>query len=557
MASFTIDPATITYTLNSLCAGVNINEYVSADMDNAFYRTLCRDLGMEIVRTTALNAGQSNVAWHDWRDFFQYMQGQLGSNFGVLLNTTAMPNPVSQGTSATSITASIDVHSGFAPADHATMYEEWVTSPYNINVIGWEWSNEPENMTDAAVMHPPWFDPAVYGAVGAQERAVDWCTIAHRNVVSTYTSKISALGRTGLTKIVGSEEFGIVSGAAYDYVKAFVLGTITSGAGSNPNSPTSNIGYTDTVAFHDYAGGFGIANYQGLANAYFYDSGADESTWNTETGDPAFSGSSKSKFRSGTRLIRGILDANGGSSVTMLIGEGAGGLFYPGGTQDLTKPNPLIDIAQAISFCQVAGTYKLDSLNCWSMNRSGDVENFILIEDGSSPQNPTSEAGFLPGRKYYAAKDFYFKYMRLYKQQVQVTITSAAGNSPSSASVNAVPRIQICAGLNSDKTKMAIMVTNVDLATAEQANISWGTTTAQGNIVGVSCPVDQGNAALTAITSFGSGATSLTTGSGGAPSLPAGGSFLFEITGDFGSAPPPPSVTSEHLVMGTLGTHRV
>lgn len=506
MASVVINPGTVTHTLGPYSCGWNQDTFVYTDLDNTFFRSLSAAGGPELIRCTSLNSPMTYIGYTKLREYFKYMQTQLGNSFGVLLYTTAMPVPL-PSSPASSILASIQTASGYGPADHANLYQDWVN--YGINVTHWEFENEAENMT-FGLGSAPWYDPATWGAVGAQYRAHDWCNIRHREIVASYTSRITALGKT--TKIVGCEVAGFNNNAGYQYLKGFLNGQIFSGSAANPNIPPSNIPYINTLAGHSYGGGLFGSDVQGAINSYFYDAGGNEAAFLAEGG--------KARIRTPLRLLRSYLDANGGSNVKLGISEGGG--LTPGSV------NALTDIAQAISFCQVAGVYGLDYLLVWSMNRSSPQELMILRTDDGV--NPTSEAGYQPGRRYYAFRDFWGKYMKTYKRQLQVTVSGSV-DTPASANNNPVPSIQGVAGLNSDGSKLGIMLVNLDLSNTRQADVFWSSA-AQGLITGVSAPNPASHAPLPTIAPFGNGATSFTT------LMPPGSSILYEIPQAPGQPPP-------------------
>lgn len=541
MASLTINPGTIINTLSQHSCGWGHDQVNYFDLDNAAMRQLAVDAAPEVERFVGLNFPMNNLGYVKFREYAKYLQTQIGSAYSVLLFTGAMPTP-GPSAEASSVTAAVSTSAGVSPADHAVYFGDLIN--YGINIIGWEWQNEAANMIYGLGGGAPWYSIPTYGQLTAQFMAEDWCNIHHRNVMATYSAKVTAMGRTGLTKLIGCETAAVTNNNGYNYTKAFIKGepdaSQTWSGVSNPNHASpSNIPYLDIVAIHSYGEGQ-FLNIQGYLNSYFWDSGGTEAQYLAEMGDPnnQSGGKGKGRFRAAFRLLRAYLDANGGSSVKFVICEGGGLIAF-------NQPSSgVYDVVQAISFCQIAHLYGLEYLLVWAFARSSDAETNMLGVYDDGIWNRTDPATYLPTQRYYAFRDMWGHYMKTFKRQVQITITAPAANTPPSVSNNPVPRIQACAGLNSDGSKMGIMVANIDTTStpAEQVTISWGSA-AQGTITGRRLPQNhpQLSTPMPTIAPFGNGATSLTTGVAGAPTMVAGDSFLFEIPLAPGQPPPPPT----------------
>lgn len=510
MASLSINPGVVTYTLNQYSCGVNQADYAYGDFANQYYRSLCLALQPEIVRSCPLSRPMDYPAYANMREFHKYMHDNLGSAYATMLSTSATPTPFPNGP-ASAVTAAITSAAKYALADHQALFQDWVN--YGIPVLWWQGFNEaPNNSFPTASAGNPYFVPS---GVLAQEQCQDWETIRSRDAYNAYHTKIAAMGRTGVTKVQALDTASISNVAGYGYTKGYLLGTMSSGA-SNPNGSPNNIPFFDILGIHTYGGGLN-SDFQSFGNAFFRDNQVSEANFLAE--------GPKAKWVAPFRWLRAILDANGGSAMTFSITEG-GGTFDP----NAGAPNALYDVAQAIVFCQFSNLFKIDHLLVHAYNRSDpSLEEFLLLQDDGL-YNKTSEAAYLPGRRYYAFRDMWGRYMRTYKRQVQVTITSASSNTPGGNNSNPVPRIQAVAGLNADGSKMAIMMANIDLSAAEQVTFELGAVT-QGQITGFSLPMNHPQilAPLPTIAPFGDGVSSFATGSAGAPAIAAGGSYLFEI----------------------------
>ena len=441
----TINPSVITHTLSDHACGWNTSDYCYGDFANPALRSLCAAAKPELIRFCPLNRPSSYPAYGIFKAFALHMQQQCGTKAILHANVAPSPYPTGSAYQATDTPTGAPGHSA---ADRAALFQEWITAGVDVKYL--QVFNEAANNVFATASNGvPYFLPE--GSVGAQTRSVDWETINLRHITPALTAKIAALGRTDLTTIHVFDEACLSNTIGYQYTKSHLLGTplMTSGT-TTPHTSPSNIPHIGILGLHVYDC-LGNVTSQTRLNAFFWNQANTEAAYLAE--------GPKATLTATTRWLRAVLDANGGSHIPMGITEGGG--LTP------NTHNALFDVAQAIAFCQIAGTHRLDHLLIHAMNRSDPhTEEMILLEDGVTP--PSTEQGWLPGVRYYAFKDVWGKYMRLAKRQVRVTINTPAGNSPATANNNPVPRIQAVAGLSADDKTLYLMVANIDLTASEQ-----------------------------------------------------------------------------------------
>lgn len=520
----TIDPSVITHTLPDHFTGINQGVLDYDDMSSTYYRQVCIDAGFEIFRAFTVQRGMNYGFYNVAKDFCAYMQGQLGSAFCAMLGTPIMPDPQPTG-AAFDLDPIPDISTA---ANHSLTalraeFAEWIDA--GIDIKWWQYVNEPHlNSFDqehnaTAGGGTPWFyqgGDLDAPPLGLRLMANDWTTIKHREAKAAFDAEISAKGRTGQTIVVANAEANIVSDSGYDLVKRFVLGTLFTGGVTNPNSPASNVSFLPLLTVHSYRGG-GILTDQESLNETFYDGGETEAQYLTQSPP-------KGGLKLPLRLMRALLDANGGSAVPLAYDEA--------GSDNKNGANvPQKNFIEMIACIQAAAAVNLRYHITHAMSRSHTTSNDeqFLMADENSPYPFGSLADVEPGRRYYAYKDGWGRFPQIYKKLVQVTINTAAGNTPSANHSNSVPRIQLVAGLNAAEDTLGILLSNIDLTTTEQLTVNLTNASADGNIVGFKCPRAQGHSALPAITPFGNGVSAFTTGSGGAPSIATGDSYLLEI----------------------------
>jgi hypothetical protein len=240
-------------------------------------------------------------------------------------------------------------------------------------------------------------------------------------------------------------------------------------------------------------------------------------------------GTDRSGYAAGLLRLRSLLDARGGprgQAMPIAQTEYEPPQYYRDAAY---APGALADILTAIASAVHQGQAKLAMTVFMDVHRDDQTLNgghgdSLILYNGS----------FVGSVRYYALRDMVLPFLRTYKDQVAFTdpAESGVGLTPPSGADNPVPRIYLGAGLNADRTKLGVLVANLDLTSSQSFTLDLGTTAA-GPITGKQLLQTQPiGSAIPSLAPFGSGLSSLalTLAAGEARyleiPLPAGGSSL-------------------------------
>lgn len=450
VANITVHPE-VTHRLDDHCCGVNMGVYYNWDMDNQFYRDLFADSGFEIFRAFTDGYPLTYKFYPSARAFAEHMQDRLGDRFALMLGTPIMPNP--QPATTTNPMPAISTVAGFSLTDQRAFYRSCIQ--LGINVMGWQFTNEAHLKTkdhEGNALGPgtPWFYSSgsviVDQPIGIRQMANDFITYVNRDVYAAYRAEIDALEQD--TKVLVPAEANMGSnqwGGGYGLLRAFLLGEMLRGTPSRgPNIP-----HMDIFTVHNYPDG-GWSGIQEQINTRFYDGGETEAQHRAE---PAAKGGLKRPLR----LLRELLNANGGSHIRIGIDEG--------GNDRVGARGSLKNVLEAIAFCQIPGmAYLITHPFC----RAPAGYETLLGATNLSPDPFTSASDLKPSPRFFAARDVWVKFMRESKDQLRVTITGS-GKTPG---VNSIDNIQAVAGKSGTKTRL--MVANANITVSETVNWNLG-----------------------------------------------------------------------------------
>ena len=490
MATVAVNTGTINHTLPDKFWGFNFSVgFNSGDLSKAQYISLMQEINPEVFR------------WHD----FKRSNGALFSGFNagktfiqnvfpsakVILNPDSGPDNLPSTTSACSATNLAANGTGRSPSDHANLLGQWLDA--GINVSLYEFDNEPwGHCTSTGV--------AWYGGTGANPdgyKCETWVSVHQRNFFSSLSAAITSRGAA--TK-VGGHVVSTSEGYSYSWTQNFIDADAIQGSCGSPYvGPGHNIPYFDTYVFHAYPANPDNTT-QGRLNSLLTD----------QTSPPANGTSLYSKLKN----TRSKLDAAGGTAKTICYDEA--------GFQSVTAQAGLFDALYAVISSRYQATFKIDQYCLHSANT--DTASSGIYPIFTTPDH----VNFTRTVRSCQLRDISSPFIRNYKSQCVPTITGS-GNTPGTYPV---PRIQASAGLNAGATKLAVLITNVDLTNSESVTIDLGST------------VPSGSAAVTyMLQSTGIGAMPTTTvapvGNTFTRTIEAGAVYLFEINLPAGDTTPP------------------
>jgi len=309
------------------------------------------------------------------------------------------------------------------------------------------------------------------------------------------------------------------------------------------DSRGSNMGYFDVFDAHIY-GGSGISQLR--LNKQWY------LPYTPNTGAES---TGKSGYLAGFNKYRELLDARANSNPALdgrLKSMAMTEAFHNFSVADDNWKCGLADIGVAMISALKQKDWNLRCLiyhclsrNTTALNASDQNAYLLALNGGNRPGNLVGTAA------YYVQRQIVSPYLTKYKRQVLTTVTGS-GATPASTSNNSIDRIHAISGLSADGTVLAILVMNSDLSNTEQLTINIGTTST-GPITGVRLPNGHittptaGASALPSITPFGVGASSFTTGVGGAPTLGIGEALFLLVPIPSASNPFGAATTSSTL----------
>ena len=400
-----------------------------------------------------------------------------------------------------------NINSGdFSPANHLAWLNDWINRYGKSAILAVSAVNEPDN--NLGDRSPSWYSPTALGSQTAYSMSNDWWTVHN---VDYY----NALKVAGVPYV--SNNYAGVGANDYNYndITNFLKGT----AQTCTDTRGPNTGKFDTFGAHIYGGP--TNDDQSRLNAIFY--------------TPYSQG--KSNFVAGFTNYRNLLNQNGMSSNPMANTE-IGNYTDASGSQDFSGSNSdsaLADLSDAIAAVNNRKAWNLQFIIYWSPNQDdhtcggGNRDSMIYACNGT----------FYGGVRYQNFKSILGRYIDTYKQQVSESV-SGSPLTPTGGANNAIQAIQTVAGLNSDGSKLGVVVENLDLTNSQAVTINLGKT-ASGNITGYKMPHSQPNdgTPLPAIAAFGSGASTVTFGANGAPTLGPGDAVLLEIPISATSTPAP------------------
>lgn len=501
MATITLDPGTVTHTLSNRIFATYVSTFFHQDMLLSGFQSLYLSCGFELCRANFDYKGCSYAGYADAKAFFQAVHPPEVMLQVPLCPALPLPSDNASPTVAGDIaTTGID----YTTAAAGNLYADWCNAGINVSQI--EVGNEPSfpgtNQRASELPAPGYFPPTVPNVPWA----IDWHNSHHKDYAAALRVKASGLGRT--VKIVGPVSAALRPGG-YLYVKGFIDGSAQlQGANSNP---PPNAAYADVLSVHTYGTDEMSSNFQGRLNSIFQ--AGTPSSWATAQNFQNLTG------------IRTIMDANG-MRAPVSISE-----FSLADNQNpLTYISATGDAAAVIAVCNgnlpSGKNWNVESLVFTAFNRG------VSTTEGDLFSGSPDSAG--TNHRFYILRDLLGPFLKQYKLQLDPTI-SGSGNTPSvtvnSCTATATSRIKAAAGLNSDRSRLAVLVANVDVATAESVTINYGIVPV-GQVSGVYLPQNQGRSPLPGIAPFSAG-TSFT------KTLNPGEVYLFVIPIS-GSAPPPP-----------------
>lgn len=478
------------HTLPAKFVGVGLAFFrASTDFPTTAYRNAMSNLAPEVLRLngfhspgTVASPNSNFTAMHDLCVF-------LGSSIAVAMGPTGGHPNSADGTVCTIASNALSNQAadgtGHSPNDHAAWYQKFVND--GINVIGYEFVNEPDNSNTGSSGSPggndgPWYT--------LDKACVTWAAVQHRNWTAAIRSKATALGVTAPR--IGGGVIGSAHLYAQGWNEDFISGVCADG-GTWPYAD-GNWAYTDTIVFHPYQGG--TTNQAKLNSIY----------WNPQ---PLTDSNTSIGTTSALYNLRSFMDSHGHTEIKLCYneyGDGAGTAF-----------SGLIDVAQGILGLGWQSIYNIDYITSWSGNASTDVNDFPICDPSTYTLNTRA----------CAQRDLVFYFSRNYK-----TIIAFGQNGPGTAAGgdvtglnNSVPSLPFVIGRSADNHKLGILVCNLDLANAHSFTPTWTDATATGNVVGrqlLSSTTVTGTTSLPTV-SFTPSANTFTR------TIEAGAAYLFEV----------------------------
>lgn len=498
MASVSVNASVVDHVLPTYFAGIGLAYLNSGDFAVQAYRNALTNLNPEVIRLNPFHSpgtvASPNSNFTNMRDLCAF----LGTNVGVWMGTTgAHPIGTPSAISEVSTTNYEADGGGRSPNDSADWLANFLS--HNVNVLGMEFYNEPDNCAaSTASSHPgdgPWFGPG--GASPLQSdinKCVTWAASIHRQYRTAIVNKVANLG-VSMPKIGGA-----VVSAAQSYAQTWAKDFSSGAAASGATWPYSdgNWNYFDTLSFHPYQRG---STNQGILNSIYYNPAQS-------TIDSASSiGLSTMSFLNN---ISRYFAAQGHATKKLAYneyGDGTGNAF-----------SGLVEVAHAIIGFGWQAQFGIDYISTWSGNRSTDSGDYPICANTSYSLNTRA----------CAMRDLVFYFSRNYKRVVN--FAQSGSNTPSSGDSggnnNAVPRLPWVAGLNSDGSKLAVLVANIDLTNSEAFTFSWSNRTASGS--GASFRQLLSTTTTSGSTPLPTGTQALT-GQSFTRTLEAGSAYLFEI----------------------------
>lgn len=429
MATLTLTPSTISHTLPAKFWGIGHSPYASNnDQPITAYKNLVLALNMEVFRA------------HSWGDGTDANQSQtlalkaMALDYGTttILQLNADSVNVAQNPTGNYPNDIVAAGDGSA-SDMAATLASWIAAGID---VGWlEPYNEPYNNFVGGVGQNWKSVAAGYPGSSDNDKAGNAC----RDWSNIYQKQIYQ-GTSGSTPVAGC----VIAGAARDYIYGEALRFLEPNVyiPSTPRSDT-NYAFFDTYSCHAY---FSAPSLQGALNAAFY-TGAPDNT------DASATSAFCNNFRT-------QLDSNGKSAADMIFTECAN---FNGGSD-----GAIFDAMYAVMFSRAQARW---NVGCFIYHSIDTTNVDMVIND-----NNHTHATYQRTLRYRVMEQLVGPFCSGYKKQLfsdtSLSWSVAPGNTPASSSANAVPRLQVAAGLNPASTAIGVLIANIDLGTAESITLN-------------------------------------------------------------------------------------
>lgn len=314
------------------------------------------------------------------------------------------------------------------------------------------------------------------------------------------------------------------------------------------SSGSKNLTHFELLALHGYT----QISTGGIAGANVND---PQQVWNTLFHTTVPYDITKDGYVGGLRAKRTLFNSLGGVGVSFHFSEQ---WFIDGSGASRNSTQAKADILGFIATVQNAsswfpngGGYAVHCVNPCQIVGSFDpqtsypsVNDFMFGYQNSSGQYVLHRTG-----RYYAWKHFMCKFGNRNGYQRLLPVTQSSSNTPATVLNNAVPRIQGVAGLKSDGSEMAFLVSNTDTLNPSTVTFSWTGSHASAPVYGEimlngsSLPLNTAPTPLTNLAAVGASSFSYT--------LPASADAIFFVpVSGVVSAPSLPANTQLPAIAG-------
>ena len=497
-ASINLCATSVDHTLPAKFWGYGVSRYYYNDLIQPGYQQLFKQVAPEIIRDQE-GMGQNpgtptnpDVFLKNLYTLAQTMKGQ-GLNLGVILMMESGPANLPSSITPATI-SNYDQTGNRSPANHAAMVNWFMDG--GIDVLGYEAYNEPANDSN-------WYTGTTQTVLNTREA---WAYIHQRQFSDGVRQALSTKGRS--VKILGGV-LGTGEGYGTGWAQSFFNGTgtiISNGGGwpwsTNNLASTSNGPIFDVYDFHPYpANG---DNQSGL-NSLLY---------------PTLTTNYQSDLYAFMETERNYLNNNGGAGKQLAFDEGGYDLN--------TNEDALAEGEYAAIMAREQAHWNVPYYTIWSANTTSsggqNIWPLFLTSDHINFRNTIRSS---------AARDIVGKFLHNYKKQIvghNSALVTGSGMTPGGNRTNSIPRIQAAAGVNADVSKMAVLVTNLDLVNSQPFQINTGTTpTGPITVTYMQENTPVGNMPTTTIAA----ASSFT------QTIQPGSEYLFEIPISASSSPAP------------------
>lgn len=457
-------PATVDHTLPQYFYSVDQAVYFNGDSSDPNFMNLFKGLQPEIIRYhfNRAPAGTVQSPNSNMNGFLTSasVMAPLGTKF--LLQLTGWPTPGgSQSSSAPYDPNNVDTGQ-YSPANVAAWAAEFERR-WPGSVHSFEAYNEPATQGSGF-----WYGPnSGAWATNPDNNAADWATAQNHyyyDAVKKAAPNVTYYG--GVFATVDN------SYAANEVSRFF------DGVSSWPSWPTTgNMKKMDAFSFHAYQGptevsGGPTSDYQKSINSMFY---------------PTYL-SGKGGYTAGAQKFRDLLDQRGGQNIKLAETE-----YGSYGHDGKLQKGAVMDLGLTIASVRNQGKWNLDQVSYFSFDRDQIDSSGNTVAGGGGDGvllNPVGTNKFIQSVRYETLRDMIQPYLHNYKRQINVSVANNT-STPASSAGNSIPSLQVAAGLNSNGSKLGVLVLNADLSNAHTFGLNLGTNLITGPITGRYLPASQ------------------------------------------------------------------